>query len=865
MKADHGMFVTQGDGEEGKKEQGSLDMDSRPGTAGTVNSADTSATRDSADSGASKSLKKGSLSSTSAGHLTDRDADLFFVHEYEYRSRHETGDQHHHQHSFLKKTKPVMSWLAHKDTISVSVPMHEHSCLVTISHDGFHRVWNLDKVCLGEMQLPNLTDKMKKPKDPIVEKSVWKFILEKMRVTDAHKELAVKLTEMVTKYKDKGRGKARRSATHTGGILNDDIAILQVENKEPANVDDQEKLRRMALEAMVEEIGPREDGPPLTLPNDDELRLQILQEKLDAHAKKTNIHNRQDHKNDDDEHGAIKLDPVTAQCLASLHAPGERDGGSIATETSDALSEPLKESRQQLASSTLPVSPIKKKQHFGVNTKKALWSIASDNLKDNPSVSALAPAFSADSLARSMSEGYLDEESHSLLRGVSLDKNKVHQYSNSKKGVVLLRSPSLSTSIELPALESMRRSEVSFGPQKDYYKNAEKCLNERDNIKKDKMRHAITLKRIESNVKRLGPMVHLVDPMQVDDVAIPDDNPQKEFQKKMDLQMRKMQLRLMASHNIVESEDLDGSRRLLDKKYVKKVLDRVDAAVDPSHHDKWDLKYASSSRRNKTEQNLPQEAKAALEKKVRAALRDEYNARIRKEEKQKEHEVSKLMKKKSSIDVSVELEEKESSGKEKKLSLDTRALLPYYKAEDVRYFMDIFTKVDEDFSGDLDMNEWIKLFSTLSSGVSVQEARSIFMKFKNEDGLLTVNELVPVVFNKATKDQHKMIIKFCQAEIMKSTEDITYLTFNDIDSFFESLDNTNLGFVAVMAIREKIRSFQLPESCIIGFLNTFKDIEDDEMVNSIEFGRLFKNYISRADIESQRKDDAAGLDRSHLK
>ena len=183
------------------------------------------------------------------------------------------------------------------------------------------------------------------------------------------------------------------------------------------------------------------------------------------------------------------------------------------------------------------------------------------------------------------------------------------------------------------------------------------------------------------------------------------------------------------------------------------------------------------------------------------------------------------------------------------------ALLPYYKADDVRYFMDIFTKVDEDFSGDLDMNEWLKLFSTLSSTVPVQEARSIFMKFKNEDGFLSVVELVPVVFNRATKEQHKLIVKFCQAEIMKSSNELTTLSFNDIDSFFETLDNDNLGFISVSTIREKVRSFNLHDSCTTDFLNTFKDIEDDEMVNHREFGRMFKIYVSKADMQALREEE----------
>jgi WD40 repeat protein/Ca2+-binding EF-hand superfamily protein len=794
MKKKGGLFLT------------SDDSPPRPGTADTADTAGTD--QGSPDSIHNEDVQFEDSIASSMGMMTDLESETFFATSCSKGK------------PFFEKMELAGKWVAHKDSISVSVPMPEHNCLVTGSHDGFHRVWNLDENCLGEMKLPNLTEKMKAPKDPIMKKAGWKFILERMTVTDAHRDLADRLTAMIKKYgdghdeSDRDRRIGNISAVHLGQLG----AGEESENDEDeANEDEDSILRKMALGAMVEEIGPRDDGPPMALPSDDELRLQELQLKLDTHAEMT----------------ARPASPNGQDAPQS--APGKLEGFRVkATDSIDTVE-----------SSEVAVSPIKKLSHFGMNTKQALWSIASDNLKDNAAAALVAPAFSEESLARSMSEGLLDEESHSLLRRVSLDKVKVHSYMNNKKGVVLLRSPSLSTTIALPALEGMRRAEVSFGPQKDYYKNAEKFLNERDNLKKDKMRHAITLNRIESNVKKLGSMIHLVDPMQVDDVAIPDDHPHKEYEKKLEKQERHMRMRLMMSHNSIPDDAMD-KQRPLNRSAIVKAIARVDAAVDPAIHEKWDQKYAHHSKKQSKAQNLPQAAKEALEKKVRSAMRDEYLQRVRRDEAQKEHEAAKA------LGLSPP-----SKQEQQKAHLDTRALLPYYKAEDVRYFMDIFTKVDEDFSGDLDMNEWLKLFSTLSSTVPVQEARSIFMKFKNEDGYLSVNELVPVVFNKGSKEQHKLITKFCQAEIMKTAIDVQTLSFNDIESFFETLDTDNLGFVPVAIIRDKIRSFSLPESCISDFLNGFKDIDEDEMLNQTEFGRMFKIFVSKADLQAMREEELA--------
>ena len=62
---------------------------------------------------------------------------------------------------------------------------------------------------------------------------------------------------------------------------------------------------------------------------------------------------------------------------------------------------------------------------------------------------------------------------------------------------------------------------------------------------------------------------------------------------------------------------------------------------------------------------------------------------------------------------------------DKKIAISTRALLPYYTMDSVNQFLDIFAKVDENFSGDLDIHEWIRLFTSLDESIPVQEARMV--------------------------------------------------------------------------------------------------------------------------------------------
>jgi Ca2+-binding EF-hand superfamily protein len=186
------------------------------------------------------------------------------------------------------------------------------------------------------------------------------------------------------------------------------------------------------------------------------------------------------------------------------------------------------------------------------------------------------------------------------------------------------------------------------------------------------------------------------------------------------------------------------------------------------------------------------------------------------------------------------------------VTLTTRDILPYYKLDTVLQFMDIFAKVDENFSGDLDVHEWIRLFTSLNESVPVQEARMIFMKIdKDNDGFLSMRELIPVIFNKANKLQQRKIIEFCEFELIKKidNETIPTITNTDLEFLFEAYDMDNVGFVDVSVIRERIRRLNtqfgyLNETHIYFFMELICDLEDDEMVNLTEFKRMFKLFSS---------------------
>jgi Ca2+-binding EF-hand superfamily protein len=182
-----------------------------------------------------------------------------------------------------------------------------------------------------------------------------------------------------------------------------------------------------------------------------------------------------------------------------------------------------------------------------------------------------------------------------------------------------------------------------------------------------------------------------------------------------------------------------------------------------------------------------------------------------------------------------------------RIKLTTRQLLPYYTLDDVTNFMDTFSKVDEDFSGDLDIVEWVRLFNSMNHHMSEHDARMIFMKLdKNGDGYLTMRELIPVIFSRASRPQQKLITEFASFELIKKQDGIVTMTLVEMEQLFEMYDTNHIGYVAVRAIRDHVNKMTLPEPPLFMFLDTICHAGEDEMVNLSEFIRLLKLYVEKS-------------------
>lgn len=682
-------------------------------------------------------------------------------------------------------------WRCHYDTISAVLPMHDHGCFMTISYDGYQRIWNIDKDCLGELPLPNITEKMKNPRQKIADLDSWKFILERIPVTEAQKAIAHILVQKLAADKNETKRLMKEERDRRKNVFKkqeEEVAMAQlIESTSMCSLEEAEKiaLRTAVIKSLSEPPVLNYDGPPTLL------ELASLK---DATRRSMD---------------GGPMERIAELVRTNISSSNSVSSSSVTSATSRSMSLNQMQSLSLMRSSMV----------------KSLWSTADDlGMSDTRKSEPVPAAFTEDSINKSMNDGLIDDEGHAILRKIMKAPDKGAQYDQAVP-VILLRNPAMSATIRVPPIDSIKKSEINFGQQKDMYKNADKILGDKDGLStKLIIRHSVTLARIDQNVRRIKNMVHIVNPSSHADVVVPNSEQNKHQQglDKWRSEEQKMRLRLMQSAALVPPE-ARMNERPLDKGMVETLMLKIKTATETGTDFEMRMKAIMDKKMAaRKKEILSPQAVAAIEKKLCLALRDFYRVITGKPIQ------------------NVNLREASVLKKE----LTTRALLPFYKVQDVKHFLDIFAKNDEDFSGDLDLKEWVNLFTSLNKNIPPQEARMIFMKVdKDNNGSVSLRELIPVIFSKAKKSQLKLITEFAESEMIRKVEGITTVTISEIDNLFEAYDTQNVGFVEVGYLKERIRSFPISENAIFTFMENLVGVEDDEMFNQVEFARLFKSYI----------------------
>jgi WD40 repeat protein len=831
----------------------------------------------------------------------------------------------------------VKAWVAHDDMVPAAIPLHAHGCFVTVSHDGFHRIWNLDADCLGELPLPNMTEQMKSAtrcKEPGTQ---WKFILEQIPISKHHIDIANLLVKQLKQTRQEKMADQQRFSQDRRHVP---LPLGFKGFRESTDVNDHEetekdRLRKNILGTLNDPPKVSEEVPPSRLPTKEEkeiIKMSLFgtmdgganqglngggsQVRLGNTLDKSSVLKEPSLTNSITGPPSLTAGGLTSPSWATSPQAPTRAGGSrtLSPIGTRPMSKEHKEREIKRKTDSLKSSMLLKNDSsvcmscFGL---PSVWVAPGEKdifgnsvMKANSSVpeQPVPAAFSDQSIAGMLREGLIDAEGHRILRKIAGNTDRIEVYDRSQP-ILLIRNPAMSTSISLPALESVRKTEISFGAQKDMYKNAEKVLNEKSKISKTTVRNAVAMTRIDQNVRHINSMIHVIQPPSHDEVILPKNTELKtDGNNEGDDELgrsrtddNRMRIRLMKSAALVPVE-AKVNERPLDRESVDRWTKKLSSALEYTERHNKDNKRLKKKKR----EVISQAQLMHVEQKLCNAIRAEYRQRTGRKsagginptisvdesyiEAGKEAGISLLTSNEpippSEMEGIHDLTAAAASGdedmphpsantdtnnnganipintnpadqlpvenKKPAFNLTTRQLLPYYRLESVHQFMDIFAKVDENFSGDLDVNEWIRLFTSLNESIPAQEARMIFMKIdKDGDGFLSIRELIPVVFNKATREQLKLIVQYAELELTKKIEieNIPKVSTNDLEFLFEAYDMDNVGFVDVSLIKERIRNMRLSENALFFFMELIgPDLADDEMVNLVEFKRLFKPF-----------------------
>lgn len=377
------------------------------------------------------------------------------------------------------------------------------------------------------------------------------------------------------------------------------------------------------------------------------------------------------------------------------------------------------------------------------------------------------------------------------------------------------------------------------------YKNANYIIKDKNKISsvssQMNARHGIALKRLKLNVANVGPMTQQAPSTLNMDISLPsislkdDDDDDDDGEKETVGSTPQKKERRITQYSKPSTPLKQEEKKTLNTEKIEKMLKKVTDAENESipewelaSYRKRDMKLKNSIRRQRSDNaKHSHQTIVGLERKLAMSIKRVHATDGGDAE-----------------GLSVE-----------KVVLKPRDLVPNYKVVDVKNFVDAFFQVDKNMSGLLDVDEWVEFFLTMNKSMTAQAARQLFSHVdSNRDGVLSLHELVPVMFSQATPAQVSLILKYIDEEVTRNMK--TYkkdaIYKEDMVVLFEGYDADNIGYIKVQLVRDKLVQFHLPVAAQLAFTQKLKDMEDDDMVNLAEFTRMFIAYLSYrdADIDS---------------
>ena len=179
------------------------------------------------------------------------------------------------------------------------------------------------------------------------------------------------------------------------------------------------------------------------------------------------------------------------------------------------------------------------------------------------------------------------------------------------------------------------------------------------------------------------------------------------------------------------------------------------------------------------------EAESALEAKM-------AHQEAERQERQNKHRKAQAWNRRKSVSASVFLKDAEEGKTIDDFemidfsSVRKGAFGPHYSLAEVMRFRTNFNSVDVDMSGQLDMNEWVTFLNRMNKKMNTTEAQLLFMHIdKDRSGTIDMQELIPIIFDSGSRDQHQLMYKVILSENAKRVRrEVDNVTKEDLRALF---------------------------------------------------------------------------------
>jgi len=305
------------------------------------------------------------------------------------------------------------------------------------------------------------------------------------------------------------------------------------------------------------------------------------------------------------------------------------------------------------------------------------------------------------------------------------------------------------------------------------------------------------------------------------------------------------ELRKNTKLKVVHGSDEGGGEISLHAKRLKEITDRVE---DASHEKDHDLAKEAHDAAAKAHHNKKKGhgRRASTVNTADTELMRKFSVIMTAGQQQQQLENMKKLNK---------MQKQKAPMATKWSQLRSGAFGPNYSLDEIKHFYTCFAYVDKDMSGEIDVDEWQEFLASMDQMMSATDSRRLFMHIdSNHNGAVSLDEIVKVVFNRASHEQHRIMVNVMEhSNNSKKMQQTKKLEFSraDLRALFNIYDEAGDKKLPVGKLAAAFIVLGLNQQTV-GQIFDAAGITEGDYLDTEEFVDLFHNHLKKVVLEGGR-------------